>query len=119
MTPHVFAYVIGASLALTPALALPQDTIKVGLGALGCTDVLRITGSASKESQMMLVSWVQGYFAGMNTVQGALAPERGAKLIPDSDALLAYAVLLCKQSGSAKLIEVMTGLYPGLPDTRR
>jgi hypothetical protein len=99
--------------------AFAQDNLKIGIGAISCANYIRIATSNSEETKLIAVSWVQGYLAGMNTAQNALAPDRGARVIPDSDALQAHMLLYCKQDQSNKLIRGATELFTVLPVSNR
>ena len=96
-----------------------QEDIRVGVGALSCAEVAKVMTSKSEESKMLLVSWMQGYLAGMNTVQSALAPDRGIKSIPDSDSLQAHILLFCKQNSNVKLIHAATAFFTQLPAAKK
>jgi outer membrane scaffolding protein for murein synthesis (MipA/OmpV family) len=96
-----------------------QENLKVGVGAMSCTEYVKVVTSTSESSKLIFKSWMQGYLMGMNTAQSALAPELGMKQIPDSDSLLAQMLLYCKARPTVKVIRGTTELFLTLPDIKK
>jgi hypothetical protein len=96
-----------------------HDNWRIGLGSLPCREYVKVATSASEESRLLVVSWMQGYLMGMNTVQSVLAPERDIKEIPDSDSLQAQMLLYCKSKPANTVIDETTELFSALPALKK
>jgi hypothetical protein len=97
--------------------------LRIGIGARPCTEYISESTNENESNRkfykMVAISWLQGYLMGMNTVQSALAPEKGMKVIPDMESLHAELFLQCQKEPSETIIGVSTGIFVTLPDVRK
>jgi hypothetical protein len=96
-----------------------QGELRKDVGELSCTDFLKIAAGQNQEAKLIVVSWLQGYYAGMNNAQSAFAPDRGLKAIPEGDSLLAHMVLYCKKMPSGQVMRGAIEIFPLLPDLKK
>lgn len=78
-----------------------------GAGAMRCTVVIGRLSSQNSADRMVVLSWVQGYLAGVVSTRSALAPAtRAATEIPEYDALGPRVLTLCKADPTSDLHHV-------------
>ncbi len=78
-----------------------------GAGAMRCTVVIGRLSSQNSADRMVVLSWVQGYLAGVVSTRSALAPTtRVAAQVPEYDALGPRVLTLCKADPTSDLHHV-------------
>lgn len=95
-----FTYLISAwmiCVALTGAeRAWANETVIAGVGTMSCGKFLEYRASRDQTVDLALRSWLQGLLSGMN-VQ-LIANKRQARLLPDSDTIMAYVDKHCRDN---------------------
>jgi hypothetical protein len=78
-----------------------------GAGAMRCTTVIGRLSSQNSADRMVVLSWVQGYLAGVVSTRSALAPAAPlAAAVPEYDALGPRVLTLCKADPTSDLHHV-------------
>jgi hypothetical protein len=101
-------------LLLSPALACGvafAQPAASGAGAMRCTTVISRLSSQAPAERLAVLSWVQGYLAGVATAREALVPAGAAFDVPEYDALGPRVLVLCKADPTRNLHQVATRFF--------
>jgi len=102
-------------LACGPAVAQGATS---GAGAMRCTVVIGKLSSRKPDERMVVLSWVQGYLAGVASTRAALSANSGTAEVPEYDALGPRVLMLCKAQPTTDLHDVATQFFASLPSGR-
>ena len=104
-----------ASAVSGSAMAQPATS---GAGAMRCTVVIGRLSSQKSDERMVVLSWVQGYLAGVASTRAALSANSGTAEVPEYDALGPRVLMLCKAQPTTDLHHVATQFFASLPSGR-
>ncbi len=95
---------LAAAATLASGIAVAQGA-HTGPGTMRCTVVIGRLSSQNSAERMPVLSWVQGYLAGINSARSALEQAPSGE-VPEYDALQPQILTLCKANPMANLYQV-------------
>jgi hypothetical protein len=101
---HSFLVTLAAGATLVDAPAFAQGA-RTGPGAMRCTVVIGRLSSQDSADRMPVLSWVQGYLAGVAAAR-SLQDTAPAVEVPEYDALKPRILTLCKADPRSDLHHV-------------